>query len=194
MIGEARYETYLLKKKQIEEEIDRLRKLTIKPDEHVHEIIRETEGTELREPMKAADLLKRPEINYNQIIRIVPPEEKQSEEVVEQVEIFIKYEGYIEKSMQQVERMNNMENKRIPENIDYDAISGIATEAKTMLSEVRPLSIAQASRISGVNPADISIFLFISNKEESQRYRSNKLTDTDFKSASVVYNDGIFFC
>ena len=77
----------------------------------------------------------------------------------EQVEIFIKYEGYIEKSMQQVEKMKKMENKKIPDNIDYDAISGIATEAKTMLSEVRPLSIAQASRISGVNPADISILL-----------------------------------
>lgn len=159
MIGEVRYEAYLLKKQQIEEEIDRLRKVTIKPDEHVQEIIRETEGTELREPMKAADLLKRPEMKYNQIERIVPPAEKQSEEVEEQVEIFIKYEGYIEKSMQQVEKMKKMENKRIPENIDYHAISGIATEAKTMLSEVRPLSIAQASRISGVNPADISILL-----------------------------------
>ena len=159
MISEERYETYLLKKQQIEEEIDRLRKVTIKPDEHVQEIIRETDGTELREPMKAADLLKRPEMKYNQIERIVPPAEKQSEEVEEQVEIFIKYEGYIEKSMQQVEKMKKMENKKIPENIDYDAISGIATEAKTMLSEVRPLSIAQASRISGVNPADISILL-----------------------------------
>ena len=159
MIGEARYEAYLLKKQQIEEEIDRLRKVTIKPDEHVQEIIRETDGTELREPMKAADLLKRPEMKYNQIERIVPPAEKQSEEVEEQVEIFIKYEGYIEKSMQQVEKMKKMENKKIPENIDYHAISGIATEAKTMLSEVRPLSIAQASRISGVNPADISILL-----------------------------------
>ena len=159
MISEERYEAYLVKKQQIEEEIDRLRKVTIKPDEHVQEIIRETDGTELREPMKAADLLKRPEMNYNQIERIVPPSEKKSEEVEEQVEIFIKYEGYIEKSLQQVEKMKKMENKKIPDNIDYDAISGIATEAKTMLSEVRPLSIAQASRISGVNPADISILL-----------------------------------
>ena len=87
--------------------------------------------SELKEPMKAADLLKRPEINYNQIARIVPPEEELSEEVQEQVEIFIKYEGYIEKSMQQVERMKKMEDKKIPDNIDYDAISGIATEAKS---------------------------------------------------------------
>ena len=73
----------------------------------------------------------------------------------------IKYEGYIEKSMQQVEKIKKMENKKIPENIDYDAISGIATEAKQKLKEVRPLSIAQASRISGVNPADISILTCI---------------------------------
>ena len=102
MISEERYEKYLLKKQQIEEEIERLRKVTIKPSEAVQEIIRESEGTELREPMKAADLLKRPEMKYEQIITVVPPEEKKSEEVAEQVEIFIKYEGYIEKSMQQV--------------------------------------------------------------------------------------------
>ncbi|WP_318616532.1 tRNA uridine-5-carboxymethylaminomethyl(34) synthesis enzyme MnmG [Sporosarcina sp. YIM B06819] len=159
MISEERHAAYLLKKQHIEEEIDRLRKISIKPDELVQGIIRETGGTELREPMKAADLLKRPEINYSQIERIVPPTEKNSEEVEEQVEIFIKYEGYIEKSMQQVEKMKKMENKKIPENIDYNAISGIATEAKSQLNEVRPLSIAQASRISGVNPADISILL-----------------------------------
>ena len=135
MISEERYEKYLLKKQQIEEEIERLRKVTIKPSEAVQEIIRESEGTELREPMKAADLLKRPEMKYEQIITVVPPEEKKSEEVAEQVEIFIKYEGYIEKSMQQVERMKKMENKRIPDNIDYNAITGIAKEAKANLSQ-----------------------------------------------------------
>ncbi|MFC5589967.1 tRNA uridine-5-carboxymethylaminomethyl(34) synthesis enzyme MnmG [Sporosarcina soli] len=159
LINEERYQAYLVKKQQIEEEVDRLRQVTIKPSEQVQEIIRETDGTEIREPMKAADLLKRPEMKYDQIERIVPPVEKLSAEVEEQVEIFIKYEGYIEKSMQQVEKMKKMENKKIPEDIDYHAISGIATEAKMMLSEVRPLSIAQASRISGVNPADISILL-----------------------------------
>ncbi|MFC5601661.1 tRNA uridine-5-carboxymethylaminomethyl(34) synthesis enzyme MnmG [Sporosarcina koreensis] len=159
LISEERHEKFLLKKQQIEEEIERLRKVTIKPSEAVQEIIRESGGTELREPMKAADLLKRPEMKYEQIITVVPAEEEKSDEVAEQVEIFIKYEGYIEKSMQQVERMKKMENKRIPENIDYNAISGIAKEAKANLSAVRPLSIAQASRISGVNPADISILL-----------------------------------
>ena len=80
-------------------------------------------------------------------------------DVKEQVEIQIKYEGYIEKSLQQVERLKKMEDKKIPENIDYDAIGSFATEASQKLKKVRPLSVAQASRISGVNPADISILL-----------------------------------
>ena len=84
---------------------------------------------------------------------------------------FIKYEGYIEKSLQQVEKMKKMENKKIPENIDYDAISGIATEAKQKLNEVRPLSIAQASRISGVNPADISILLVYIEQGKIAKYQ-----------------------
>lgn len=159
LIGEERYAKHMLKKQQIDDEIVRLRKVTIKPEEHVHTIMRESEGSELKEPIKAANLLKRPEITYKQIARIIPPEEQLAEDVQEQVEIFIKYEGYIEKSMQQVERMKKMEQKKIPENIDYDAISGIAKEAKATLKKVRPLSIAQASRMPGVNPADISILL-----------------------------------
>ncbi|EIX7634556.1 tRNA uridine-5-carboxymethylaminomethyl(34) synthesis enzyme MnmG, partial [Listeria monocytogenes] len=81
------------------------------------------------------------------------------DEIAEQVEIQIKYEGYIQKSNLQVEKMKRMEDKKIPENIDYDAISGLATEALEKLKKIEPLSIAQASRISGVNPADISILL-----------------------------------
>jgi tRNA uridine 5-carboxymethylaminomethyl modification enzyme len=90
---------------------------------------------------------------------LAPADEDIPAEVAEQVEIQIKYEGYIEKSLQQVERLKKMENKKIPEDIDYDAITGLATEARQKLKQVRPLSVAQASRISGVNPADISILL-----------------------------------
>ncbi|PIC83939.1 tRNA uridine-5-carboxymethylaminomethyl(34) synthesis enzyme MnmG [Sporosarcina sp. P1] len=159
MISEERHTKFLAKKAQIDAEIDHLRKVTVKPTEQIQAIIAGVDGTPLREPMKAADLLKRPEMKYSELCKVVPPLEEINEEVAEQVEIFIKYEGYIEKSMQQVARMKKMENKRIPENIDYDAISGIAKEAKANLKEVQPLSIAQASRISGVNPADISILL-----------------------------------
>jgi tRNA uridine 5-carboxymethylaminomethyl modification enzyme len=90
---------------------------------------------------------------------LVPNELDLDPEVEEQVEIQVKYEGYIEKSLQQVDKMKKMENKRIPENIDYSKISGLASEARQKLIEVQPLSLAQASRISGVNPADVSILL-----------------------------------
>ncbi|GKV70554.1 tRNA uridine 5-carboxymethylaminomethyl modification enzyme MnmG [Sporosarcina sp. NCCP-2716] len=159
LISEERYAAFLLKKQQIEEEIERLRSISVKPEAAVQGIIEAAGGTPLREPMKAADLLKRPEMKYSEISRVIPAEVPCSKEVAEQVEISIKYEGYIEKAMQQVTRMKKMENKRIPDGIDYHAISGLAKEARANLSEVRPLSIAQASRISGVNPADVSILL-----------------------------------
>lgn len=159
MISDERYEKFVAKKEQIEQEIERLRRVSIKPEEAVQEIIEAAGGTGLREPMKAADLLKRPEMKYEEICKVIPSDLELSQDVAEQVEISIKYEGYIEKAMQQVNRMKKMENKKIPEGIDYHAISGLAKEARANLSDVRPLSIAQASRISGVNPADISILL-----------------------------------
>ena len=159
MISEERYDRFITKKQQIEEEIERLRKVSVKPEPAVQEIIELAGGTALREPMKAADLLKRPEMKYSEISKVIPAEQTCTPDVAEQVEISIKYEGYIEKAMQQVNRMKKMENKKIPEGIDYHAISGLAKEARANLSDVRPLSIAQASRISGVNPADISILL-----------------------------------
>lgn len=93
------------------------------------------------------------------IEQLTPAEKDLPEDVKEQVEIQTKYQGYIEKSNQQVERMKKMDGKKIPENIDYDDIGGIATEARDKLKEVKPLSVGQASRISGVNPADVSILL-----------------------------------
>lgn len=159
LVGEERYAKYIAKKEQIDAELQRLRDITVKPSPVVDEILAETNSTALKEPMKGFGLLKRPEVTYDQVGRMIPAEKELSAEVIEQVEIFTKYEGYIEKSLQQVERMKKMENKKIPQDIDYDAITGIAMEAKTALKEVRPLSIAQASRMPGVNPADISILL-----------------------------------
>src|SRR5690606_23419772 len=104
-------------------------------------------------------LLRRPEIKYEHIERLSPSPKPLSDEVKEQVEIQVKYEGYIEKQMLLVERKIKMEKKKIPADIDYYAIQGIAIEAKQKLDEIRPLSIGQASRISGVSPADISILL-----------------------------------
>ncbi|MCI2253557.1 tRNA uridine-5-carboxymethylaminomethyl(34) synthesis enzyme MnmG [Domibacillus sp. PGB-M46] len=158
-ISEERYAAFLAKKEAISAEIDRLKATIIKPDEKTQALIREAGGSELKDGIRGADLLRRPEMTYEAIKQLIPADAPLDEEVEEQVEIQIKYEGYIEKSLQQVDRMKKMENKKIPADIDYDAVSGIANEARTNLKEVRPLSIAQASRISGVNPADISILL-----------------------------------
>jgi tRNA uridine 5-carboxymethylaminomethyl modification enzyme len=159
LISEERYQKFLAKKEAIEREKKRLKSYIIKPTKEVQEVIRQAGGSELKDGIRAADLLRRPEMTYEHIKQLAPAEEEISPEVAEQVEIQIKYEGYIQKSLQEVERLKKMENKKIPEDIDYDAIHGLATEARQKLKQVRPLSIAQASRISGVNPADISILL-----------------------------------
>jgi tRNA uridine 5-carboxymethylaminomethyl modification enzyme len=159
LISEERYQKFLAKKEAIEKEKKRLVSHIIKPTPQVQEVIRNVGGSELKDGIRAADLLKRPEMTYDHIMMLAPADEEIPAEVAEQVEIQIKYEGYIEKSLQQVERLKKMENKKIPEDIDYDAITGLATEARQKLKQVRPLSVAQASRISGVNPADISILL-----------------------------------
>lgn len=159
LIKEERYERFTNKKLQIEQEKERLSSIIIKPRPEVQELIRNIGGSELKDGIRASDLLRRPEMTYEHIHLLVPSEVELSDEVTEQVEIQIKYEGYIEKSLQQVERMKKMENKKIPVDIDYDAISSLAPEARQKLKDVRPLSMGQASRISGVNPADISILL-----------------------------------
>lgn len=159
LISEERYAKFSEKKQLIEKEKQRLSEVMLKPNEQVQNLIKEQGGSELKDGIRAGDLLKRPEMNYSHIEKLAPSDIELTEDIKEQVEIQIKYEGYIEKSLQQVERLKKMENKKIPENIDYDAISSLATEAVQKLKKVRPLSIAQASRISGVNPADISILL-----------------------------------
>lgn len=158
LISEERYEKFRQKVAAIEEEKKRLYKTIIKDTDEVQEILKEINSTPLKDAIRAYDLLKRPEITYEVIEKMIGSCEL-PHGVTEQVEIQIKYEGYIKKANEQVERMRKMEDKKIPEHIDYDAIAGLATEAKEKLKEIQPISIGQASRISGVNPADISILL-----------------------------------
>ncbi|APC50130.1 tRNA uridine-5-carboxymethylaminomethyl(34) synthesis enzyme MnmG [Virgibacillus halodenitrificans] len=159
IISEERYAKFLEKKRLVEEEKKRLNKIVIKPNEAVNNIITNAGGTPLKEAFKAYDLMKRPELSYELVDQMLPEHANLPVDVQEQVGIQIKYEGYINKAKEQVARMLKMEDKKIPEDIDYDAISGIATEAREKLKKVRPLSVGQASRISGVNPADVSILL-----------------------------------
>lgn len=159
LIPEERYEQFIAKREAIQAEKKRLTATILKPSSVVQEMIKHLGGSELKDGIRASDLLKRPEMTYDHIAELIPSDTLLSNDVKEQVETQIKYEGYIEKSLQQVERLKKMENKKIPDNIDYDAITGMATEARQKLKKIKPLSIAQASRISGVNPADISILL-----------------------------------
>jgi tRNA uridine 5-carboxymethylaminomethyl modification enzyme len=159
LIPEERYQRFLLKKEAVEVEKDRLESIILKPTKEVQELIKSIGGSELKDGIRASDLLKRPEMNYELLERLTPSDVELDQDIKEQVEIQLKYEGYIQKSLQQVDRLKKMENKKIPENIDYDAINGLASEAKQKLKQIKPLSLAQASRISGVNPADISILL-----------------------------------
>ena len=159
LIDEERYQKFQEKLALIEEEQARLQKQTIMPSEALNIALEEINESHLKEPTKALDLMRRPEVDYQLISKFAPADKEIPKDVIEQIEIQAKYQGYIEKSLQQVDRMKKMEEKIIPDNIDYDAISGLKQEAKLRLKEVQPRSVGQASRISGVNPADVSILL-----------------------------------
>ncbi|WP_018131409.1 tRNA uridine-5-carboxymethylaminomethyl(34) synthesis enzyme MnmG [Effusibacillus pohliae] len=155
-----RYERLLRKKEGIEREMTRLQSIRFKADE-INPFL-QSKGTKPLEKDQAVtldQLLKRPEIDYKAIEELAPSPEPVHPEVAEQVEIQIKYAGYINKQTQQIERQKKLEQRLIPEDIDYHAIHGLSSEAKEKLSNIRPRSIGQASRISGVTPADISILL-----------------------------------
>ncbi len=159
LVKEAQYETYLAKKAAVEGEITRLNKLRIKPTAEVQAFLEEKMAAPLKDGVLAAEFLRRPEISYQELLQFISADDSLTAKEIEQVEIQIKYEGYIKKALEKVEKLKRMEEKRIPENIDYEAINGLATEARQKLIKIQPETIAQASRISGVNPADISILM-----------------------------------
>ncbi|AGA59781.1 glucose-inhibited division protein A [Thermobacillus composti KWC4] len=158
LISEERYRKFLDKKQKVEDEIARLRTVKLKPEE-AQRVLEMAGSAPAQNTVDALTLLRRPEVTYAMLETVTPSPVELTEEMKEQVEIQIKYAGYIEKQLQQVERLNKMEQKRIPEDIDYYAVHGLSTEAKQKLTAIRPISIGQASRISGVSPADLSILL-----------------------------------
>lgn len=158
LVSDERYAKFLNKKERVEQEIERLRTTRVRPSE-VNELLSSIESTPLQDGIALLTLMRRPEVNYSFIENISPSPYELNEEMKEQVEIQIKYAGYIEKQLTHVERLQKMEKKKIPDTIDYNEIHGLAMEAKQKLEKIRPISIGQASRISGVTPADISILL-----------------------------------
>ena len=159
LISDERYERFLAKKANIEKEIERLRNKVIKPTERVNKFLEEHGTTALNTGSKMADLLKRTELTYKDLEEIDEARPELSIAEKEEVEIQIKYEGYIKMEEEQVEKFKKLENKKLSEDIDYSSIKGLRIEAMQKLNKVRPTSIGQASRISGVSPADINVLL-----------------------------------
>ncbi|WP_373752045.1 tRNA uridine-5-carboxymethylaminomethyl(34) synthesis enzyme MnmG [Jeotgalibaca porci] len=159
LLSDERYQAFINKQAAVEAEIARLKGIRLKPTAELQAFLAEKNSTQLRDGFLFADLLKRPELDYDSLYPFAPLEEPLSSDVTRQVEIQIKYDGYINKAYSKVEKLKRLEEKRIPENIDYDSINGIANEAKEKLKKIQPETIAQASRISGVNPADISVLM-----------------------------------
>ncbi|PKM93810.1 MAG: tRNA uridine-5-carboxymethylaminomethyl(34) synthesis enzyme MnmG [Firmicutes bacterium HGW-Firmicutes-1] len=159
LIDENRYEMFLLKKEMIENEISRLNQTIVGTTEKVQSLLSKLESTLLRSGASLADLLKRPELNYEDLNEIDDGRSPLPLDVIEQVNIQIKYEGYISKQIKQVEQFKKLEKKIIPESLIYEEIKSLRIEAKQKLIQVKPMSIGQASRISGVSPADVSVLL-----------------------------------
>lgn len=159
LIGDERFKMYEAKAKGINDEMNRLKAVKVTPTDAINEVLRGIGTTTINTPFTLEDLLKRPEISYEKLAALDPERPHLPEDVTEQVEIAVVYEGYIKRQLAQVEKFKKMEEKKIPEGIDYDKIRGLATESKDRLKAVMPGSLGQASRISGVTPADISILL-----------------------------------
>mgnify|MGYP002594748435 CR=1 FL=1 len=159
LIDDARYDKFLLKKEQIEKEIERLKHVNIGANKTVQELLESLGSTKLNSGSTLEELIKRPELNYESLASIDPDREPLDDDVAEQININIKYEGYIKRQLQQVEQFKKLETRKIPADIDYDAVPSLRIEAVQKLKQFRPLSIGQASRISGVSPADISVLL-----------------------------------
>ena len=159
LISKERYEKFLEKKNQIEKEIERIRKTTIKPSKEVKAFLVSHGTSEITSGVKLDELLKRTELTYKDLKEIDKDRPCLDRQVEEEVEIMIKYEGYINMQKKQVEGFKKLEKKLLPEEIDYDKIKGIRLEARQKLNKFKPYSVGQASRISGVSPADIAVLL-----------------------------------
>ena len=159
LISEERYEHLIEKRKMIQKETDRLMNTTVGASEKVQSFLKKNDSTPLQSGSTLAELLKRPELSYDKLSDIDDDRPDLPADVMEQVNIELKYDGYIKRQMRQVEQFNKLENKKIPEDIDYHKVYSLRKEAEQKLSEIRPASVGQASRISGVSPADISVLL-----------------------------------
>lgn len=172
LIPETRYKAFLDRKKNIEREIERVEKLTIAPSDKLSEILTENGSSEITTGIRLSDLIKRPELDYFKLAAIDPDRPDLPPEDARQVDISVKYEGYIQRQMQQVEQFKKLERRKLPTDMDYDTVPSLRLEARQKLSRLRPESLGMASRISGVSPADISVLIIylehITNKTSGE--------------------------
>lgn len=168
LISDERYSAFLQKKAAVEREKERLTQLTIKPGEHTNKVLEGIGSSPIKSGVTLAELIRRPEVGYANTAELDPERPVLSDAVCEQVEVQIKYDGYIKKQIAQVEQFKKMEKKLIPENIDYSAIGGLRLEAVEKLTDIQPKSMGQASRISGVSPADLSVLLIYLEQNRRQ--------------------------
>ncbi len=159
LISDKRYKDFVNKKNNIEEEINRIKQLTIKPTKQVNEFLSKNNSSTISAGVKIADLLKRTELNYEKLAEIDEERPNLTKAEAQEVEIQVKYEGYIKMQEEQVKKFKKLEDKHLSEEIDYNSIKGLRLEAQQKLNKVKPRSIGQASRISGVSPADVSVLL-----------------------------------
>lgn len=159
LISKERYSKFNNKKESIEKEIGRIKRTIIKPSKEVNTLLEQNNSSLLDTGVKLADLLKRTELTYDMLEPIDVERPELTEDIREEVEIQIKYEGYIKLQEEQVEKFKKLESKKIPETINYDDIKGMRLEARQKMNKIKPISVGQASRISGVSPADVSVLL-----------------------------------
>ena len=168
LISEERYQAYISKKNQINKEIERLENTVIKPTDKVNNLLKKYNSSTLTTGIKMAELLRRTEINYDILKEIDEQRIDLPKEVTDEVQIEVKYKGYIKLQQAQVEKFKKLEGKILPEEIDYSTIKGLRLEARQKLNKVKPNSVGQASRISGVSPADISVLLIYLEQQRNK--------------------------
>ena len=173
LVNDERYNRFLNRKVNIENEVERLKNLQITNKRENNEFLVSLNSTELKKPISMYELIKRPELDYFMLSALDPERPEYTDDIGEQVNIIAKYEGYITSQLDQVNQFRKFEKKLLPENIDYSDVKGLRVEAIQKLSSIRPVSIGQASRISGVSPADISVLLIYLEHQ----YKKNKQED-----------------
>ncbi|EJP6473973.1 tRNA uridine-5-carboxymethylaminomethyl(34) synthesis enzyme MnmG [Clostridium botulinum] len=168
LVKEDRYNKYLNRKKNVENEIERIKKVQITGKKEMNEFLLEKGSTELKKPISLYELIKRPELDYFKVESLDNERPNLSDDEKEEINIIAKYEGYINKQLEQVEQFKKYENRSVPKNINYSDIKGLRIEAIQKLEKIKPINIGQASRISGVSPADISVLLIYMERKNRE--------------------------